>query len=215
MSETLCFKINGALLYLEQILVELDFPIMYTCLDENKNRYVILCIDYDELKYMIVKSNNELLLKMLNKTISMREIFTQGDYVTIITSGNDIENDKIEAVPICDLSNNDLPLEKALFEIDNQEINEFKQKLINTNTEISYCINESFINQKPICKFNVKQMYSKKITKPIYSTLLNDKDIIKLFELSNVIQIKNYFKDNQDYVRSNEMLQERLVCYNG
>ena len=75
MNENICFKIEAEVLYLEQVLVELDFPIMYTCLDRNLVRYLVLCVDYEELKYMVIKVNNDFLIKILTRKMPMRDIF--------------------------------------------------------------------------------------------------------------------------------------------
>lgn len=125
MNENICFKIEAEVLYLEQVLVELDFPVMYTCLDRNLVRYLVLCVDYEELKYMVIKVNNDFLIKILTQKMPMRDIFVLSKEVFLITSADDFENDKIEKKSGTRLDEDDLPLKDAFFEIMNDEITEF------------------------------------------------------------------------------------------
>lgn len=117
MFDILCFKINDMFLYLEQILIELDFPIMFTCLDENSNRYVVLCIDYEEFEYIIAKSDANLFSKMLNKEIPIRDVFIKSKEIFIIKTAANYKNDIIEKIVEIDFENNYLPAKNIYFDI--------------------------------------------------------------------------------------------------
>ena len=53
MDRTLCFIIEDQNIYLEQVLVEyMGVPIFFVCHDE-KQRYLALCVDVDELQYFV------------------------------------------------------------------------------------------------------------------------------------------------------------------
>ena len=46
-------------------MVEHIFPILYTCYDEEGNKYLVMCIDTDDLTYVIAKTNEDDIDKMI------------------------------------------------------------------------------------------------------------------------------------------------------
>ena len=55
MKKELCFVIDSVKVYLEQVLVDyIDVPIFFLC-KGNEQYYLALCIDIDELEYIVVK----------------------------------------------------------------------------------------------------------------------------------------------------------------
>ena len=126
MKNELCFKINGLDLYKEMVLLEMDYPLLYTCSDG----YIVLCIDDDDsLQYLVAKTNADNLLKMLKAEISIRKCFKNCDVVYLVTPADCLENDKTEALNGDDIPDEYLPDDGVLFNIFNDDVEEYCCKL--------------------------------------------------------------------------------------
>lgn len=79
-NKTPLFKINQTYLYKEQRLVILDVDILFTCIDETGQRYLVLHYDEDDywIKnfFFIVPISLFTLINMLNGDISINSAFT-------------------------------------------------------------------------------------------------------------------------------------------
>ena len=129
MKNELCFKINGLDLYKEIVLLEMDYPLLYTCSD-GLNRYIVLCIDGDDsLQYLVAKTNADNLLKMIKAEISIRKCFKNCDVVYLVTPSDCLENDKTEALNASDIPDENLPDDSVLFNIFNDDVEVYCRKL--------------------------------------------------------------------------------------
>ena len=55
MSKDLCFIIKDRKIYMEQVLVDyMDVPIFFLCKEESQY-YLALCVDIEELQYVVTK----------------------------------------------------------------------------------------------------------------------------------------------------------------
>ena len=125
----ICFLINSCKLYLEQVLVELDFPILYTCIDEQKQRYMILCVDFEAGEYIITQIDDVVLFEMLNRQITMRNIFMIKQCIYYVTLGDSINEDIVELKSPRELKEEQLPAKGAFFEICNKETIKYKDEI--------------------------------------------------------------------------------------
>lgn len=128
MSNELCFNIENNNLYLEQVLVDYtEIPIFFLCKDE-KQYYIALCTDIEELRYIVTKLSLPDVYNLLHGKIPMRDvILKQNEYWDII-SGDEICFDNVIKKSICELDKNLLPEEYAYFEILTEQIKLFVQK---------------------------------------------------------------------------------------
>lgn len=62
-------------LYVEQILYEFEFPILFVCIDDNRNRYLSLTIDEMLGQYIIAPITCEMLHKILCKQVYIEQAF--------------------------------------------------------------------------------------------------------------------------------------------
>lgn len=117
MTRELCFKIENYNLYLEQVLVDyMDIPILFLCKD-NKQYFLILCSDFDELNYIVVKLTTDDIYKLLHGDIPMRDVFLKQENYWDVKSGDDICCDLVNKKNISELDINILPDENARFKV--------------------------------------------------------------------------------------------------
>lgn len=121
------FIINNEKLYCEQILIFCDLPLLFICVDEKENHYIVLCSDSENLDYIISKVSVFEILNLLNKKITMREIFVQSSEKWRIKTAELKENDLIEKVN--SFSDSELPDENVYFEIFDEKLFEYKKNL--------------------------------------------------------------------------------------
>lgn len=122
MEKTLCFLINGKKLYLDINIVTYDIPLLFTCFDDDNQKYLVLCCDSQELRYLVVKINNTVLKNMLLSKITMKDAFKQGDRLWEIISQDEIEDDIINEKVISEISDDDLPQEETCLNYINEEM---------------------------------------------------------------------------------------------
>lgn len=116
-SQLLCFIIEGRNIYLDQVYVEQDYPLLYSCRDVKDDKYLALCIDANKGFYLLAFTTDEILNQMVNKEITMREAFRQSEKIySVVSCNNNIEDDTNIEVNFCDIDDEDLPVEGAYLE---------------------------------------------------------------------------------------------------
>lgn len=154
MNNELCFKFENISLYLKQVLIDyMDIPIFFLCSAE-KQYYLALCTDMDDLSYIVVKLSLMDVYNLLHGIIPMRDIILkQNEYWNII-SGDEISSDIVEKHSIGTINTELLPEENACFEILTKQmqlfVQEFDREIFSSeyffeNNQITE-INESAIN---------------------------------------------------------------------
>lgn len=128
MKKELCFVIDSVKVYLEQVLVDyIDVPIFFLC-KGNEQYYLALCIDIDELEYIVVKPSLLEVYYLLHGKTPMRDVLLkQKEYWNII-SGEEIVSDVVTRRSIDSLDIALLPEENACFQILTKQMREFVQK---------------------------------------------------------------------------------------
>lgn len=82
-------------LYLEKILVSLNIPILFVCHNSEDKKYLCLNINDETGETIIALTNNSFLIDMLQKRITMEEIFRKSLDNDIIIAVYDYENEEI------------------------------------------------------------------------------------------------------------------------
>ena len=74
-------------LYYDMVLVEYIWPILFTCLDEYDNLYICSChhADGDVAKWMLVRTTEEAVIKLLQNQIPIHDMFTEAETVYLLT----------------------------------------------------------------------------------------------------------------------------------
>ncbi len=125
MDKELCFIINGENLYLDISLIEFqDIPMFFICKSDS-NYYVALCIDDENVEYILIKSNPNSLLKMLRSDIEMRDLYKEVNKFWTIKPGNSPKDDEVIENSIEYLNASILPIEGAKYEVFDDSVLEY------------------------------------------------------------------------------------------
>ena len=128
MDRTLCFIIEDQNIYLEQVLVEyMGVPIFFVCHDE-KQRYLALCVDVDELQYFVTMIAPRDMIDLLHGNVPMRNVILKQNKFWKVISGEEPVDDVVVECSIDDIDCNVLPQENAFFEILTKDIAEYVKK---------------------------------------------------------------------------------------
>jgi len=138
MEKEVCFCVENKNLYLEQVLVDyMGVPIFFLCKNE-KQYYVVLCTDMDELNYIIVKATSIKIYDLLHGKLPMRDIFlNQKEYWEVI-SGEEMSSDLVVRHKIKQMNPSLLPETNACFKILTEELRAFVQKFDNEFLSTEY-----------------------------------------------------------------------------
>lgn len=129
MSKESVFFIENESLYVEKNIVTINIPLLFTCIDDNKQKYLVLCFDDENLHYLIAKTNNHDLIDMLNSSINMREPFKKSQKLWIVESSFDIKDDKVLKVEYKSIPEENLPKKGAYLELKNSSIEKYIREL--------------------------------------------------------------------------------------
>lgn len=147
MSKELCFCVENKNLYLEHVLVDyMDIPIFFLCKNGNQY-YLVLCVDVEELNYIIVKVLDSDVYDLLHGKIPMRNVILKAKEYWEVSSGEEIYSDKVIKRETVRMDVSLLPEENACFKILTEEMKLFVQKFDNEffDTE-HFSINEKKID---------------------------------------------------------------------
>lgn len=101
-------------LCIEQELFGMDIVMLAICKDRNMNRYLALCIEeYSVEKYMILKSEASDIIRMLDKEITMEELFKMNPdgKVWYVSAGAR----EVITGRVCDIRKENLPTAGAVY----------------------------------------------------------------------------------------------------
>lgn len=115
----------------ECILLNFIEPVFFVKKSNIGERYITLLYDDEKGEYLLAKTNNIKLLGMLNKKITMRELFENAinDERFVAKYDYDKEEYVMERIEKNELSDNMLPKRNAYFELENEVIADYIEKL--------------------------------------------------------------------------------------
>lgn len=128
MQKIKCFEINGIELYLDQVLAELDFPILFVCKDKCDNYYMVMCTDAYRLTYLVRKCKPKQIAGMILGQITMRQFWMDTTECWKVFTGNEMVQDKVILVNPQSLDKAELPQEKK-YVIENDEVKNYAYNL--------------------------------------------------------------------------------------
>lgn len=136
MEKELCFCIENKELYLEQVLVDfMDIPIFFLCKNDDQY-YAALCIEMDELNYIVVQVPVLDVYNLLHEKLSMRNIFLNQKEYWEVFSGEEIYKDTVTKHLKKELDTSLLPEEDACFKVLTEEMKEYVKKFENEYYDI-------------------------------------------------------------------------------
>lgn len=92
------FILNNDELYSEQVLLDYDgAPILFICKGKNSGkRYVSVCTDSNELKYVIVECETKIIIEMILGKIELSKCLRSNNFYYEVVAGSNCELDKVE-----------------------------------------------------------------------------------------------------------------------
>ncbi|MGX2985006.1 hypothetical protein ACWIWK_06020 [Helicobacter sp. 23-1048] len=115
-------------LFIEQELARLDIPFIFVCLDDNNMRYLALCYNDRDYKYILAKCDSYSLIQILKGKLSIDTFIQKSDKIFLLDL---IDWDKaiIQEMVYTNLSNEVLPKKDTFFTIENKSIDDYIEKL--------------------------------------------------------------------------------------
>lgn len=152
-------------LFLEKVLVSFNIPILFVCVDYEKNKYLCLNIDEETGESVIIATDNEHLLKMLKNEVTMESVFRDANDQKVIIAKYDFEEQKIisHIENSKAISKDMLPKQNEYFEFTNETIKEYisylEKQIIKIQIE-TFSDKTSIVIQKnvPVPKFTIKDL---------------------------------------------------------
>lgn len=125
------FKLNDHLLYLDYMLEEYDYiPMFYVCKDDDEERFLVLCTDFEKESYLITRINLVDLNEMLLGKIDMRSAFlNQSMFWKVQCLGNGYLNDTIVEDDISEFPKEYLPEEGDKYVLYDEEHREYQKRI--------------------------------------------------------------------------------------
>ena len=146
MNNDFSFIIDGEGLYAEQELVyDNEIPVFFVCCNENETRrYLALCTNIENEDFIVVQVASDIIIDMLRKRITMRDVFYGQQYCWQIYTADDVHNDIVLRKNPHELPSDILPVEGAFFEL---SCPEHKEYLLSLEKEVydfseEYTLNE-------------------------------------------------------------------------
>lgn len=102
------------------IFVESIRPILFTCIDENKQLYICSCCYASGNKciWLVAKTNQTNVTSLLRNECEIRDMFETANHITIITKSDHLE---IQSLTIKDIPQEFLPTKGYSLEIEESE----------------------------------------------------------------------------------------------
>ncbi len=117
MKEILCFCINGENIYRDQILVEYnDVPIFFICKGLS-GYYGVLCVDTEEMRYVVVRTSSIEISRMLNGELTMYDFFVGHATYWEVETSTEINSDVVKLKEMNEAVKQNFPESGAYYEI--------------------------------------------------------------------------------------------------
>lgn len=119
-------------LEIEVVLVTFDVPVLFICQNEKEQRYLTMCVDEDEGIYTLVQTEKSFILQMLENKMTMEHVFRIAKNGKIFLTNYDFKNCVfgVTAHNAADFDKEYLPKEGEYFELCNDKILAYKEKLL-------------------------------------------------------------------------------------
>ena len=211
---------------MEQILVDyLDIPIFFLC-SGDKQYYIALCTDIEDLKYIVVKLSSVDVYNLLHGEIPMRDIILKQSEYWDIVSGEDIGSDIVIKKKMDEIENTLLPEEKAYFKILTKEMQAYVERFdseflsseyfyesdkkidVNEMMEIPFFddISENIDQYLELLDYKIQKSLLSKL--PLYDEQMNSiekaEGTFRNSEQIELVQVKDCYYLNKDCVNNLE-----------
>jgi hypothetical protein len=117
----------GGSLFIEDVIIYYDKPLLFTCVNALKSRFLVNCIDESDtdIEWLITKISNKRLINAYKKKISLYEIFknTESQKVLLLKQQINSCRDSIVAIhelPCSSLTIDQVPTSDSYIESENE-----------------------------------------------------------------------------------------------
>jgi len=118
-------------LYYENILVDFNEPDLFVCTDQSEKKYLGVFLDENKEMHLLVETDNQNILCMINKEISMEQAFKNaksGNAFYIFYDAN-ADGFVSKEVKISQVQKEDLPESNVLFTLNDNYIRNYRSFL--------------------------------------------------------------------------------------
>ena len=115
-------------LYEETVLVRADEPVLFVCMDEEKNRYLVEAIDGFDGEFVIARIEDNVLSEMINNKIPMYDAFKRSEKL-LHTSFDEAYNLKSKVYSNDEIPNELLPRKNAYFNLKSNQLTQYADSL--------------------------------------------------------------------------------------
>lgn len=112
----------------EIVLVRTDMPILFVCIDEEKNRYLVETLDAYDGEFVIARIENDVLRDMINNKIPMRDAFLRAEKL-FHTFFDEMFDLRSKVYPRDEMPNDLLPRKNAYFNLKSDRLTEYSDSL--------------------------------------------------------------------------------------
>lgn len=126
---------NLGILYIENILITFDIPLLFVCSNEFDQRFLTLCLDEETEKYLLTPIYNQDLIKMMEDKITMRDAFLLYKKDNRLLLNWNKKEKRFDTKEICikDLSDDMLPDEGIFYKVHNKKNDNYISDLTKTS----------------------------------------------------------------------------------
>lgn len=118
---------NTGELCIEKVLIELGFPLLFVCVDKRSRRYLVMCIDDENLEYLFVHVKKSELAQFLSTGRGLKKIFIKkGKKIRRVTLTESLDDLIVERSKI---DENMLPRKNVKYDFSDNDIVEYLRKL--------------------------------------------------------------------------------------
>lgn len=136
-------------LYLDLVLVEFQYPILFTCLDEENNMYIATCFHTDakEKEWLIADTEPERVRELLRNEITIRDIFPAGGGTVYLAAKNrGMEHPQVKEYRASGVPEEIFPTPGMFMDADDDEFQEeisvLERRIEAKKARIMYCYSE-------------------------------------------------------------------------
>lgn len=149
-------SINNRPLFMDLILVEYHYPILFTCLDNRGNMYISTCFhaDAQEREWLIAQTTPNAVIDLLRNNISIRDVFPKDDtLIYLAAKSKDAQETVIQTVRADEVPEKIFPTGGMFMDADEDEFTEElvilrKRLLTKRNYELLLSFKQQQMGQK-------------------------------------------------------------------
>lgn len=125
-------------LYIEQVLVHGDEPVLFVCINDNGQRYLCMAYEPQMLRFVMIKITADELLNMLENRVSMEKTFRSADLIFTTDENEKMDSDVdllITANNPATFPSDHLPEPDAYYNLSFDWVNDYIALLKNEQTD--------------------------------------------------------------------------------